>query len=170
MRRIVLLAVAVLACACDAKPSGLLQVGDLFPNWRLPDQTGAMVASKDLAGKTYLLWFYPKAQTPGCTTEGRGLRDRFDDFRARGIEIVGVSFDKPADNAAFVAAEGFPFRLLSDSEHVLALVVGAADTSDAPVARRISYLVGPDGRVQHVYGAVTPASHAADVLADVPGS
>ena len=170
MRRIVLLAVMVVACARDATPSELLRVGDPFPNWRLPDQTGAMVASKDLAGKRYLLWFYPKAQTPGCTAEGRGLRDRFADFQARGIEIVGVSFDKPADNAAFVAAEGFPFRLLSDSEHMLALAVGAADASDAPVARRISYLVGPDGTVQHVYGTVTPASHAADVLAEAAGS
>jgi peroxiredoxin Q/BCP len=165
-----LLAVALTACTGGAAPSGLLQVGDPFPNWRLPDQTGAMVASKDLAGKSYLLWFYPKAQTPGCTAEGRGLRDRFDDFRARGIEIVGVSFDPPAANAAFVQAEGFPFRLLSDSGRALAITVGAADDSDAPAARRISYLVGPDGRVLHVYGTVTPASHAADVLADVPGS
>jgi len=170
MRRILILALVAVACAGGATPRGLLQVGDSFPNWRLPDQTGAMVSSKDLAGKTYLLWFYPKAQTPGCTTEGRGLRDRFEDFRARGVEIVGVSFDAPAANAAFVAAEGFPFRLLSDSSHALAVAVGAADENDAPVARRISYLVGPDGKVRHVYGTVTPASHAADVLADVPGS
>jgi peroxiredoxin Q/BCP len=85
------------------------------------------------------------------------------------VEIVGVSFDAPADNAAFVKAEGFPFRLLSDRERMLARAVGAADATDTPVAKRISYLVGPDGKVLHVYGSVTPASHAADVLADVPG-
>jgi peroxiredoxin Q/BCP len=169
MRFFVLLTVAALASARIASAGGLLQAGDPFPDWRLPDHTGATVAAKDLAGKTYLLWFYPKAQTPGCTAEGRGLRDRVDDFRARGVEIVGVSFDAPADNAAFVKAEGFPFRLLSDRERMLARAVGAADAADTPVAKRISYLVGPDGKVLHVYGSVTPASHAADVLADVPG-
>jgi peroxiredoxin Q/BCP len=161
---------AALASARVATAGGLLQVGDPFPDWKLPDQTGATVAAKDLAGKTYLVWFYPKAQTPGCTAEGRGLRDRFDDFRARGVEIVGVSFDAPEANAAFVKAESFPFRLLSDRDRTLARAVGAADASDTPVARRISYLVGPDGKVKHVYATVTPASHATDVLADVPES
>ena len=170
MSRIVPIALAALAIARVATAGGLLQVGDKFPDWRLPDHTGAMVAAKDLAGKTYLVWFYPKAQTPGCTAEGRGLRDRFDDFRARGVEIVGVSFDAPDANAAFVKAESFPFRLLSDQDRTLARAVGAADAADTPVARRISYLVGPDGTVRRVYGTVTPASHAADVLADVPGS
>jgi peroxiredoxin Q/BCP len=162
------LALGVLAIARVAFAGGLLQVGETFPEWALVDQTGAKVTSRDFAGKTYLVWFYPKAQTPGCTAEGRGLRDRFDDFRARGVEIVGVSFDAPADNAAFVKAESFQFRLLSDGDRSLARAVGAADASDTPVARRISYLVGPDGTVRHVYGTVTPASHATDVLADLP--
>ena len=160
----VLLGVLTLARIAGA---GMLAPGDPFPAWRLPDQTGATASSADLAGKTYLIWFYPKARTPGCTAEGRGLRDRFDDFRARGVEIVGVSFDAPDANAAFVEAERFPFRLLSDRERALARAVGAADADDAPVARRISYLVGPDGRVRKAYGTVAPATHAGDVLADV---
>jgi peroxiredoxin Q/BCP len=160
----------LLVIARVAFAGGLLRVGDAFPDWTLVDQTGATVTAKDLAGTTYLMWFYPKAETPGCTAEGRGLRDRVDDFRARGVEIVGVSFDAPEANAAFVKAEGFPFRLLSDRDRTLARAVGAADASDTPVARRISYLVGPDGKVRHVYGTVTPASHATDVLADLPPS
>lgn len=158
----------LLSLARVAGAAGLLATGDAFPDWRLPDQSGATVSAKDLAGKTYLVWFYPKAQTPGCTAEGRGLRDRIGDFRARGVEIVGVSFDAPEANAAFVKAETFPFRLLSDQERTLARAVGAADTADAAVARRISYLVGPDGKVRHVYGTVTPATHAGDVLGDLP--
>ena len=74
------------------------------------------MTSQSLAGKPYLVWFYPKAQTPGCTAEGRGIRDRFDEFRAKGVQVVGVSFDTPAANAEFVKAEGFQFRLLSDTE------------------------------------------------------
>jgi peroxiredoxin Q/BCP len=149
---------------------GMLADGAAFPEWSLPDQTGKTVSSKDLAGKTYLLWFYPKAQTPGCTAEGRGLRDRIEDFKKRGVEIVGVSFDAPDANKAFVDAEGFPFRLLSDRDRTLAQAVGAADSKDAPVAKRVSYLVGPDGKVKKAYGSVTPASHASDVLGDLPAS
>ena len=150
-----------------ADPSRLLKEGDAFPTWSLRDQTGATVTSQSLAGKPYLLWFYPKAQTPGCTAEGRGLRDRFADFQARGVEIVGVSFDEPAANAEFCKVEGFQFRLLSDTDHVLATAVGARSSSLQLFASRISYLVGPDGKVQKVYGEVTPATHAGDVLSDI---
>ena len=153
------------ASAADAP--GLLKIGDAFPAWSLRDHTGAVVTSQSLAGKPYLLWYYPKAQTPGCTTEGRGLRDRFADFQKQGVEVVGVSFDEPDANAAFVKAEGFPFRLLSDTDHALARKVGAATSDAQPVASRISYLVGPDGKVKKVYGAVTPATHAGDVLSDL---
>lgn len=148
----------------------LLAVGDAFPAWSLSDQTGATVSSTDLAGRSYLLWFYPKAMTPGCTAEGRGLRDEAAAFRAKGVEILGVSFDAPATNAEFVTAEGFPFRLLSDEKRELAVAVGAADAASAPVARRVSYLVGPDGKVRGVYGSVNPASHAKDVLGGLPAS
>ena len=151
-----------------ANATDLLTAGASFPVWELSDHTGASVRSRDLAGKTYLLWFYPRAQTPGCTAEGQALRDRYADFRARGAEILGVSFDTPADNAAFVEAEGFPFRLLSDEDRALALAVGAATSPSQPAARRISYLVGADGRVLEAYGTVNPAAHAGEVLADLP--
>jgi peroxiredoxin Q/BCP len=152
-----------------ARPSAakMLAAGDSFPSWKLTDHAGKEVSSSDLAGKTYLLWFYPKAMTPGCTAEGQGLRDSFADFQSKGVEILGVSFDDPAANAAFVKAESFPFRLLSDRGRVLAVAVGAADSADQPVARRISYLVGPDGKVRRAYGTVTPAAHAGEVLKDL---
>ena len=151
-----------------AEPARFLKEGDPFPTWSLRDQTGTVVTSQSLAGKPYLLWFYPKAQTPGCTTEGRGLRDRFEEFRTRGVEILGVSFDPPAANAEFVKAEGFPFRLLSDTDHALARAVGAATSDRQSFASRISYLVGADSKVRKVYDEVTPATHAKDVLADLP--
>ena len=153
--------------ASVARAGDVLQPGAPFPRWELTDHTGAKVSSSALAGKTYLLWFYPKAMTPGCTAEGDALRDQFAAFQARGVEILGVSFDAPADNATFVRQQGFPFRLLSDTDRTLATAVGAAADTSQPVARRISYLVGPDGNVVKVYPQVTPATHARDVLADV---
>lgn len=161
----------VLACALAVAPTlthaALLSAGDPFPDWTLRDQTGATVTAKSLAGKTYLVWFYPKAMTPGCTAEGGGLRDNFDAFETKGVEVFGVSFDTPQENAEFAAKEKFPFRLLSDTDRDLAVKVGAADTKDQPVAKRISYLIGPDGKVKVSYGNVVPQTHATDVLGDV---
>lgn len=144
----------------------MLAQGDAMPAWSLPDQTGTKVSSGDLAGKTYLLWFYPKAQTPGCTVEGQKLRDEHDRFTEAGVEVLGVSFDSPDANAAFAKAEAFPFRLLSD-DGSLAYKVGAAEPGGPKYARRISYLVGPDGKVLEAYGSVVPAAHAEEVLGDV---
>jgi peroxiredoxin Q/BCP len=162
------LLVAALVAACLAAPAraDLLKPGDPFPAWSLTDQAGKTVKSSDLAGKPYLLWFYPKAMTMGCTAEGRQLRDRFADFQKRGVEVLGVSFDTPDKNAEFVRAEEFPFRLLSDDDHALAVAVGAARSAEQSTASRISYLVGADGKVRRAYGEVQPASHAGQVLED----
>jgi peroxiredoxin Q/BCP len=162
MRSLVLLVVLLAATAAAA-----LRPGDKFPDWQLVDHTGATVRAKDLRGTRYLLWFYPKAMTPGCTAEGQGLRDEYDTFQRQGVAVFGVSFDAPADNARFVAAERFPFKLLSDSQRALATQVGAADSTSAVAARRISFLVGADGTVLEVYETVQPASHARDVLNDL---
>jgi peroxiredoxin Q/BCP len=161
-----LVAVLIAACVATAARAELLQPGEPFPSWSLPDQTGKTVRASDLAGKPYLLWFYPRAMTPGCTAEGRQLRDRFADFQKRGVEVLGESFDTPEKNAEFVRAEEFPFRLLSDQDRALAVAVGAAKAKDQSAAARISYLVGPDGKVRRAYGEVAPASHAGQVLGD----
>jgi peroxiredoxin Q/BCP len=161
------LALVCVALGFSTATAEMLKPGDRFPDWALTDQTGARVASSDLAGKTYLLWFYPKAQTPGCTAEGDALRDSFASFEKAKIEILGVSFDEPRANAEFVRAEKFPFRLLSDHDHKLALAVGAAQSSEQPVATRVSYLVDGNGRVLKAYGQVVPSSHAGQVLADL---
>ena len=164
-----LFATAVLAAlACGVADAKMLNPGDPFPGWELSDHTGARVSSRSLAGKTYLMWFYPKAQTKGCTTEGLGLKRESPVFQQRGVEILGVSFDEPKANAEFVELQGFPFRLLSDTDRRLAVAVGAAESSTQPVASRVSYLVGPDGKVLKTYPNVDPEKHASQVLSDLP--
>ena len=161
-----LLASLLMASSVAAEMIG---VGESFPAWTMQDQSGKKLSSKDLSGKSYLLWYYPKAMTSGCTAEGQALRDAHPQFVARGVEILGVSFDTPADNAAFAQAENFPYRLLSD-DGALAVQVGAATSRNQGYPRRISYLVGPDGKVLKAYGSVSPARHAGEVLADLPKS
>lgn len=161
------LSIVVVAGVGVARAAEMLQPGAPFPAWELEDHTGANLTSRNLAGRSYLLWFYPKAMTPGCTAEGDALRDHFAAFQARGVEVLGVSFDAPADNATFVREQAFPFRLLSDRDHRLAIAVGAATDASQAVARRVSYLVGADGKVVKTYPQVTPADHAEQVLGDL---
>lgn len=165
--KVLAMAVAALSLGGVASAKGMLKAGDPFPAWSLVDQTGAKVSASDFAGKTYLLWFFPKAMTPGCTKEGCTLRDNFAGFQKAGVEVVGVSFDVPADNAEFIKKYNFPFRLLSDTDHSLAVAVGAADSPDQKWAHRISYLIGPDGKIIKAYPNVNPAEHAGEVLEDL---
>ncbi len=165
--RSLLAVLSILLGAATAQAGAMLPAGAPFPAWELTDHTGAKVASRDLAGKPYLLWFFPKAMTSGCTAEGDALRDHFAAFQAKGVEILGVSFDTPEDNARFVREQGFPFRLLSDGDHKLASEVGAVYIPLQPYASRVSYLVGADGKVVKAYGNVTPSSHAQEVLDDL---
>lgn len=167
MMRFVSIVLAFLLASAAAYAAGMLKPGDSFPAWELPNQTGAVVSSKDYAGTTYLLYFYPKAMTSGCTTEGCTLRDNYTGFEKAGVKILGVSFDDPKDNAEFAAKYKFPFPLLSDTKRTLAVAVGAADSPSRMWARRISYLVGPDGKVLEAYSDVNPAKHASEVLSDM---
>lgn len=166
--KLLILALGLFVLGLSLASAGqMLSSGDEFPAWRLTDQNGKALSSADLAGKTYLLWFYPKAMTSGCTKEGCALRDRYEGFREAGVEVIGVSFDSPDVNREFAAQQGFPFRLLSDTERKLAVAVGAADSAESRAARRVSYLVGSDGTVLKAYDKVDPATHAEQVLADV---
>lgn len=153
--------------AAPVVAGGMLAAGDPFPAWSLLDHTGKPVKSTDLRGKIYLLWYYPKAMTPGCTKQGCTLRDSFADFSKRNVEVLGVSFDDPKSNAEFVAKERFPFRLLSDTDRSLGVQVGAADSPSRLFARRISYLVSAEGKVLKAYEKVDPSRHAEEVLADI---
>jgi len=153
--------------ATTPSAADMLAAGARFPDWMLQDQTGTLRSSAEFAGKPYLLWFYPRASTPGCTAEGRGFRDAYAELQGEGLAIIGVSFDAPTANAGFARDEEFPFPLLSDTSKSLAIAVGAADSTLRWMARRVSYLIGPDGVVWVAYDSVGPQGHAAQVLADV---
>jgi thioredoxin-dependent peroxiredoxin len=148
----------------------LLSAGDVAPDFEVSDHTGATRRLSEFRGKTVVLWFYPKANTFGWTAEGRGFRDLQKEFDSRGAQILGVSFDSVQSNAKFAEKQGFGFPLLCDTTRKVGMAYGACDSPDASSARRISYVIGPDGKVARVYGKVSPADHAREVLADLPAS
>jgi peroxiredoxin Q/BCP len=152
--------------ACSAEEGQMLAPGDDFVDFELEAHDGTTVSSADLEGHPYLIYFYPKADTPGCTREACELRDSWPAVQAAGLEVLGVSYDTPETNAAFAEKYHLPFLLLSDTDRSLARAVGAARAL-LPVPKRISYLVGADGTVLVAYPSVDPASHAGEVLADL---
>ncbi len=143
----------------------MLTIGEVFPSFELQAHDDSVVSSSDLEGSVYLVYFYPKADTPGCTKEACALRDAWSDLKGAEIMVFGVSYDTPQSNRAFAEKFSLPFLLLSDSDKALAKSVGA-DRFLIPVPKRISYLVGADGKILKAYPSVSPSSHAEDVLKD----
>jgi len=145
----------------------MLKVGDTAPDFTLQTHDGKNLTLSSLRGKKVLLWFYPKADTPGCTAEGRGFREQHADFVANNIVVLGVSFDDVESNAAFAKKFEFPFSLVCDTQRVAGMAYGACDNPKARSATRISYLIDEQGKIVHVYPHVNPREHPAQVLADV---
>jgi peroxiredoxin Q/BCP len=147
----------------------LLKAGDPAPDFALPADDGGQLELSQLRGRRVLLWFFPEADTPGCSLEGRSLRDHREYFDQNAIVVLGVSFNSVADNAAFARKYDFGFRLLSDTTHQVAVDYGACDSAKARYPERMSFLIDAGGRIERVYDKVDPRDHAAQVLADVLG-
>ncbi len=145
----------------------MLKPGDDAPDFTVMTHEGKPLSLSSLRGKKVLLWFYPQAGTPGCTTEGCSLRDQYNYYEENGVVVLGVSFDSVEDNAAFANKFGFPFTLLCDTERKLGLAYGACDNPKATYAERISYVIDEQGKILRAYPQVDPRIHAAEVLADL---
>lgn len=147
----------------------LLKVGDPAPDFRLQDHTGRERTLGEFRGKRVILWFYPKADTPGCTKEGCGFRDRSRDYDKLGAVILGASFDGVKENAAFAAKYGYDFPLLCDPQRSLGMAYGACEEPKAPYAARITYVIGADGRIERVVDKVDAKSHPSTLLEEIGG-
>jgi peroxiredoxin Q/BCP len=146
--------------------SGLLNVGDKAPDFTLKDQDNKTVRLSDYKGKRVLMWFYPRADTPGCTAEGKGFRDRFEKVQGNG-EIVGVSVDPPEMNKAFAQKYQFPFRLLSDPSREMCVAYGACADNNAKHAERITYIIDANGKIEHAEKVSDIAAHVDDAVGRV---
>ena len=133
-------------------------VGDLAPDFTLPDQLGKRVRLGELVGKkSVVLYFYPKDATPGCTAEARAFRDAYDTFTAADTEVLGVSSDSIKSHKRFAARHQLPFRLLSDRDGAVRALYGVERTLGI-LPGRVTYVIDRDGVVQHVYSSQLAAT------------
>lgn len=143
-------------------------VGQAAPDFRLQDQNGAWHTLERHRGQWIALYFYPKDQTPGCTTEACSFRDNVFAFEEIGATILGVSLDDVKSHEAFAKKYSLPFSLLADTDGATAKAYGVLNAiGPLKFAKRQTFLIGPDGRIVKHYAKVDPDKHSAEVLADL---
>ncbi len=150
----------------------MLTVGDKAPNFSLLDQNGEVTHLSDFEGKRLLVWFYPKASTPGCTAEGCNLRDHYSAFETKGVDVVGISMDSVKRQNNFATKQSFPYKLLADESGEITKAFGAYGRKkfmgrEYDGILRSSFLIGPDGVIEKVYDKVKTKTHGADVLSEL---
>ena len=144
--------------------ANLPQQGQPLPEMDLTAEDGGHVGPGDLAGQRTVLYFYPKDDTPGCTKEACAFRDRMADYQEADIKVYGVSLDSPESHRKFREKYGLNFPLLTDEGGRAAEALGIM--SEKGSARRVTFLLDPDGNIARVYPEVSPETHADEILAD----
>lgn len=142
--------------------------GSTAPSFRLQDQNSKWHSPENYKGKWVVLYFYPKDDTPGCTTEACNFRDDILTFRKMGVTILGVSTDDVASHQEFAEKHSLPFPLLADtSGEVSATYAGFKLLGVLKLANRKTYLIGPDGKIAKRYDTVDPEKHSAQIMDDL---
>jgi peroxiredoxin Q/BCP len=147
----------------------VLEPGDKAPPFTLPDQNGDLVKLSDLKGQTVVLYFYPRADTPGCTIQACGVRDRGADYKAAGARVVGVSPDTVEAVRKFADKFDLDFTLLADADHAVAEKYGAWVEKSMygkkyMGVQRATFIVDPKGKIARAFPKVSPKTHDDTVL------
>jgi thioredoxin-dependent peroxiredoxin len=148
----------------------MIERGAQAPDFELPDQNGNPVRLSALRGRTVVLYFYPKANTPGCTTQACGIRDRAADYDAAGAVVLGVSPDPVSEVAKFHSRQSLNFTLLADEDHAVCEAYGVWGEKKMYGktylgALRATFIIDGDGTVVHVIPKASPKTHDVEVLA-----
>lgn len=142
----------------------VLAVGTKAPNFTTKNTNGETVSLADFAGKTVVMYFYPKDDTPGCTKEAQSFRDNYAEYQGKEIVVLGVSQDDEASHKAFTEKYGLPFQLLADVD---GSVSKAYDVDGGGHSKRVSYVINGEGAITLVDNKVKTDSHAKDILAAI---
>ena len=169
---IIITLVAVLAAVFGFTSIGIandgVAVGNMAPEFELSDQDGQLHSLEDYRDQWVVLYFYPKDETPGCTTEACEFRDNIFAFRDLNAQILGVSLDDVESHKAFADKHGLPFPLLADVDGVAATAYGVKTRMlGMEIAKRQTFVIGPDGTIAKHYEKVDPSEHSKQVLADL---
>jgi thioredoxin-dependent peroxiredoxin len=148
----------------------LMNINDKAPDFTVQDENGKEISLKDLKGKTVVLYFYPRADTPGCTVEACSFRDTFKQMQKTGAVLLGVSPDTPKAQKKFQEKFKLPFSLLADADKKLAIAFDVLKEKNMYGKKvmgivRTTFIIGPDGKIQHIFPRVKPEGHAEEVLA-----
>lgn len=138
-----------------------LSVGDTAPSFTVSDTNGSPVSLSQFAGKTVVIYFYPKDDTPGCTKEACSFRDSYGEYQGKDIVVLGVSMDSEASHQQFTDKFSLPFPLLADVDGA---ITKAYDVDGGGYAKRVTYVINGDGKISHVYTSIQTESHASDIL------
>jgi len=146
-----------------------LKEGDIAPEFAAATNEGKTVSLSDFRGKNVILYFYPKDSTPGCTKEACAFRDDFSEFKKRGAVILGVSTDSAKSHAKFVQKYNLPFPLLVDEDKKIVNSYGVYGPRTFMGIKytgthRITFLIGPDGKIKKIWPKVKPAEHSREIL------
>lgn len=142
----------------------MLEAGQAAPDFTLPDQNGEELTLSDLRGETVVLYFYPRADTPGCTTQACGVRDRHSDYEAAGARVIGVSPDPVEAIAKFAGKFDLDFTLLADEDHAVIETYGAWGEKSMYGKKymgviRSSFVIDPNGKIAKILPKVQPKKH-----------
>ncbi|WP_435347590.1 thioredoxin-dependent thiol peroxidase [Haloarchaeobius sp. HRN-SO-5] len=150
----------------------MLSIGEEAPEFELPDQDGELVSLSDYRGQRVVVYFYPRANTEGCTVEACSFRDNWDAYRERDVAVLGISDDPVEDLKEFEADHDLPVRLLSDEHGEVSTLYESygekrmfGNTFDGVF--RNTYVVDEEGKIALVYEGVSPENHAEEILADL---
>jgi peroxiredoxin Q/BCP len=147
-----------------------IQVNDKAPEFTLQDENGKEVSLKGLRGKVVVLYFYPRADTPGCTIEACEFRDTYKQMQKTGAVLLGISPDTPRAQKKFQEKFSLPFTLLADADKKIAVAFDVLKEKNMYGKKvmgivRTTFIIGPDGKIQHIFPKVKAEGHAEEVLA-----
>lgn len=150
----------------------VLNVGDRAPNFSLPDAQGTIINLADLQGKRVVLYFYPRDNTPGCTTQACAFRDSYAEFQNRDVVVLGVSTDDAKSHDKFTTKLNLPFPLLIDEAGTVATAYESYGLKkfmgkEYVGITRNTFVISPEGTIAKIYKKVKPATHIEQVLADI---
>jgi peroxiredoxin Q/BCP len=153
----------------EAKGDAAMDINHKAPDFTLPDQNGKEVSLKDFRGHYVVLYFYPRADTPGCTVEACEFRDAYKKIEKAGAVVLGISPDTPKAQKKFAEKYTLPFTLLGDADKTVGNAFGVIQEKNMYGKKvmgvvRTTFIIGPDGKVKHIFHKVKPQGHAEEVL------